>query len=407
MGNLSAVGLVVLSYVVLMVSPTFRRDRSLLMVSWFTLTFRHALAFVNAFVTPLSSSWGDLYVFHNVGAGILKGDGFEPYCLWLRVLYKCLGVSFWLGEEASVFVYALSLLVFAELSVQLGVRSKLNQCVLLFGLMPSPAIHCSVTFRESYQVLGLLGAFWAMISLRQQARISSAAALGLSLLLVVYMHQSLAVYAVIFICLGIPWALQGKGHGGAIALALLMMGPLLLPGLIGAFQSRSRVARVLTEGDILSYASSYRENINNARSDYGVKLDVSDPIAFFETLVIIVFMYFLAPLPWQFSALMDYYAFFEAVVRCLLFFGFLAELLRAPPELMSRRLFVFLAAFSLELMWSIGTTNWGTALRHHVVAFAPFVLLGMPYYRFGVLNPELEALLHRRARRQSSAGTLP
>ena len=42
---------------------------------------------------------------------------------------------------------------------------------------------------------------------------------------------------------------------------------------------------------------------------------------------------------------------------------------------------IFLMWFSIELIWSIGTINWGTAFRHHTVAYGLLVLASIAAYR--------------------------
>jgi hypothetical protein len=32
--------------------------------------------------------------------------------------------------------------------------------------------------------------------------------------------------------------------------------------------------------------------------------------------------------------------------------------------------------FALEMLWSFGTTNWGTAMRHHLLAYGVITILG-------------------------------
>jgi hypothetical protein len=317
------------------------------------------------------------------------------------VIYRACGVSFWLGEEASVVTYAISLVFFVEIGVMLGVRERLVPCILLFGLLPSPAIHCSVTLRESYQVFGFLGATYAILKLRERGALWAWPLLGLSLYSVVVMHQSLALFAMMVIGLGVPWALQGRGGGGqVVGLLMLTLMPFFLPLLVEKLQSDSATVRALNEGTFLDYAASYRNYINESRSDYGMKVDSSSLLSFIATTLAVVAMYFLAPLPWQVSSTMDYYAFFEVVIRLALLYGCARQILGAQGETRQKLVLLMLMAVSLEIMWALGTTNWGTAVRHHVVAFGAFVLVGLPHYSSFTLDPDLAGLLKRRQRRK-------
>jgi hypothetical protein len=44
-------------------------------------------------------------------------------------------------------------------------------------------------------------------------------------------------------------------------------------------------------------------------------------------------------------------------------------------------MFVFINYFILELIWSMGTVNWGTALRHHIPSFGLLVIAAFAYSR--------------------------
>lgn len=403
MGNFSALLLCLICFLVPLASPTLRRDSKLLVAAWGSILFRDAIALVNAFITPILSSWGDLYRFHNIGAGLDPEQG-QPYGELLRVAYSLFGTSFWLGEQLSILAYTLSLLLFVEIALMVGAREKLLGCILLFGFMPSPALHCSVTLRESYQVLGFLGCACSLLRLRSKAESWVWPGLALSLVTMVAMHHGLAPYAAGLLALGIPWALQGRGQiGGMLALVCLTLVPMLLPRMIDQLSDHSLAAQRISEGRILEFAANYRNLVPDARSDYGIKIDSESFFTFTATSAAVVAMYFIAPLPWQMSTALDYYAFGEVLIRFFLLAGFVGQLKRVGSEQRQRLLFLFAMAASLECMWALGTTNWGTSLRHHVVAFGAFVLTGLPYYSGLILDKSHTDLLRRRESRSKAA----
>lgn len=400
MGNFSALFIVALSYYCLWAYFTPRREPTLLYASWLGLTMHHAIAILNAFIIPLSNTWGDPYTFHNFAAGIWQSNR-QPYADMLGVIYKILGVSFWLGEECSVLVFAFSIILLAEIAKFVGLEQRLLPVLVIFGMMPSPAIHCSVTLRESYQVFGFLGTIYSLLRLRAAPTWWSFPLLILSLACVVVMHQGLAIFAIVTLVAGVPWALQGRGQFPAvIALVLLTATPLILPKLLDRLESGSTAVKAISEGRIMQYAATYRENIEQARSDYGVSIEQDDFISFSSSIVAVVVMYFIAPLPWQASSVLDFYALFEVVVRCFLIYGCFQQIKQARGEQRKRMIFIMLAAVGLELMWALGTSNWGTALRHHVVAFGAFALLGSPGVSLESFDPGLASLQSRRRRRK-------
>lgn len=400
MGHFSALIVVVLSFLLVSLWPRIRRDPSLLLACWVTIAAHSAAAFINAFITPLTAGWGDLYVFHEIGIGHM--NKWQPYGYFLRAMYGVFGASFWFGEELSVLCFAVSLIVFVEIQARIGLEKHALKSVLVYGLLPGPLAHCSVTMRESYQSLGFLTSMWALICIRQDGITFRALAILLSALgTMVFMHQSLAVYALVIVTCGLPWAMGGAQRLGGFAAALLILGlPLMLPAMSSMLKDDSATLRAANDGRLLEYVTSYRDNVNDARSDYGVEIDTESVAGFAVTISMVVAMYFVAPLPWQISSTIDYYAFFEVILRLALLLGFLSSYRRASKEEKSCLLMLFFFTMLLEFMWAMGTTNWGTALRHHVPAYGGFVILGGAMLDSFSLNPEQKRLEQRRLRRR-------
>lgn len=410
MGNLSALVFVLLSFVFPTLSSHYRRNRMALYACWFTLAAHHAVAFVNAFITPVTSGWGDLYMFHNMGAGIVNVQaGYQPYGEFLKVLYQIFGISFWLGEVTSILVYSLSLLALAELAARLGLEKSLTSIVLFFGLPAGALVHRSVTMREVYQSTGLLFAILALVRIRQgKLTASSLVMLSVSSASMVFLHQSLGLFVLIIWVFALPWSLKGVGSlGSTLGLIALFSAPIVLPSLTGVLASDSATVRAFEDGRLLQYAANYREHVNEARSDYGMSIDSSSILDFAATSTVVVALYFLAPMPWQMGSPIDVIACTENFLRLALFFGAYRLYRDSDNERRSTAMMVFLLAMLLECMWALGTTNWGTAMRHHVPSHGIFVLLGVPYLARFWRDSAMESLLQRRARRRAlQAATL-
>lgn len=403
LGNVSAVFFLLLSFWVPTRLASIRANPNLLLACWITIAVHHAAAFVNAFIAPLSSSWGDLYMFHSVGAGLLERA--QPYGYFLRAVYKVFGVSFWLGEVVSVLVFSLCLLILVEFQRRLYARDPSVSAVLIFGLAPAAVAHTSVTLREVYQAFGLMGALWALLYLRQGGRqgIAFPALFG-SLGVLVYMHQALVVFAFFVVLLGVPWALRGQGQAGWVVLiGLFFAVPIAVPRLSQILESDSATLKAMQEGELLEYAAQYRNNVAEARTEYGLEIATDSIPAFLVSGFGVVAMYFVAPLPWQVSSAIDYIAFGENVLRFILLFACFRHYRRGHAEVKSAIMVFLVMTMTLELMWALGTINWGTALRHHIPAFCVLVALSGDFFdRFGQ-DPELQRLLKRRMRRLGGA----
>jgi hypothetical protein len=85
-----------------------------------------------------------------------------------------------------------------------------------------------------------------------------------------------------------------------------------------------------------------------------------------------------APFPWQVENVKDIWALLESILRFLLLFFAISSWRRSSGEVRSCYSFLLITVLGMELVWALGTANWGTAIRHHVPGYGVIVLLGAP-----------------------------
>lgn len=400
MGNLSAVVFLVASFFLPLAVPSVRRNTNVLLACWLTIGIHHAVGFFNAFVAPISTTWGDLYGFHNSARGAWA-DIQEPYVRYLWLMYKVFGASFWFGSVLAVLAYSCVLPFLVDLVRRMGKESATVPIILLYGLMPGPLAHTSVPLRESYQALAFTVILWFLVSARQDGILPRRLVgfLFASTCLIL-LHQSLVLFVGAVILIGVPLVVDSRNVVGVIAV-FVALGSLGLLALQTDMLKSSASVQALESGNFVKYASEYRNMVNNARSDYGMKLDLSDPIAAMSSYGQILFMYYMAPLPWQIGSLIDYLVSMESMVRlaCLGSFAFYFSKL---GDRQREFLLVFGVTITLEAMWAVGTTNWGTAMRHHVPAYIGFLLLGSSSLAKIRLSAEFQQIRARQMLRKES-----
>lgn len=378
-----------LTYAVLLAFPAFRQDGRLALAGVVVLTAHHLVAFWNAYVGTVVGADQDAATFHLQAAGLaqgydvvnLAGTGTSFYVHFLAGAYRLFGASHFLGEELSVLGVALSCAVLVRICGLLGAPRFAPGLVALFGLSLSGLIFLSITLRESWQVLFvLLSTDWA---LRVRGRVSplhvaglllSAAGLGA-------LHNGLVPYAAFLVVFSLFWGL-GTGRAADVvwkrALLLLLAAAVLL--LAAAWvQKFGGAGAALASGKALEYAQDYRlHSVQDARAAYGVMLDVSTPAGFAGTLPVVVVQYMLAPFPWQIGSPLDIEAMGEGWGRLALLVTSWRAWRRSAGEARSRVGFLFGLLLTMEFLWSLGTINWGTAIRHHVLAYGLLALTGGP-----------------------------
>jgi len=114
------------------------------------------------------------------------------------------------------------------------------------------------------------------------------------------------------------------------------------------------------------------------RTTYGIVLDTSSVLGFVKTLPLVFVYYMFAPFPWHVEKVIDIYALLESMLRFVLLFFAVFSWRRSSGEVRSYYGFLLIIFFGMELVWALGTINWGTAIRHHVPGYSVLALLGVP-----------------------------
>ena len=164
-----------------------------------------------------------------------------------------------------------------------------------------------------------------------------------------------------------------------IALTLAVAVGLIGAALTGSLPYTPSLAKI-SQGEAIEYASTYRQKgEKGARAEYAVKLDPGSPLKFALSLPPVYAYYMLSPFPWQVRTALDLFAALDGLLRLVLIaFAFLA--LRKPPAGTPAGIprFLLILYFSMSMLWSMGTINYGTAMRHHIVPYWILVVLGAP-----------------------------
>lgn len=375
-----------------------RRSPRLLTAVWATIGARQAVAIVNACVVTFFRA-PDAMMFHKTASAIAHAGGarFEPgaefYRAMLGLAYSVAGPSLLLGHETSVLAYVLSCVVFVKLQDLMKLERHQAASVLVFGLLPAGLLYGSATMRESWQVLFFISAVYFLIRFRLKAEPASLILGVASALAMGFLHNGLMAYALFLV----PFALFSRvGARSSLSLGRLLgivLTGAALAGLAAAVVfnklPRSASLEALTQGDALEYAAQYRENSEQgARAEYGIALETSSPLAFARSVTLLFTYFMLAPFPWQISNGLDLYGAADSWFRALLLLFAVKAWRAAPPGADANiRRFLLLLYLSMSLLWAMGTINYGTGIRHHIVTIWIPVLLGVP--------PLMDALIGR------------
>jgi len=385
---------VLLSFVVVLLVPTIRGDIRLCMTLWATIAAHVIVAGVDAFYWVLPVAAPDASTFHRAATQIAATQSFEFgldfifYENLLAGLYAIAGSLRWVGNMFSVFLFSLSCVVLVDLCRRLHGEKNRITVTLIFGLLPSALLLNSVTLREGWELLFFMVCTYAAIVLPDSDRkplwllvlIVAALAMGLP-------HKVMLLYSVFLV----PLLLGYVGYvdsnitsKSAIIVGLSVSIVLLaaIAGLVTLTESGRSLILGMIDGNLIDEIRLYREHINlvgDPRTAYGIQLDASSYVAIAKSMMSLYFHYLVAAPVQGIENSKDLYAVFESVLRIALLVASVvaAFRLRGRPEL-KLVVMLLLVYVSLTMLWSIGTTNYGQAIRHHVLTNWILILLGVP-----------------------------
>lgn len=393
----TAVLLILFSFILLLASRQVRTDGRLLLFAALVLAIRHGISITNVYYTPIYGAELDAATFHLRATEIASSIhpiwfaefgsvdiGSSLYARSLGLCYRYLGESLLLGQSLSILAYVIAGISLIGAINNLGLSKWKKGLALLYGALPPAIIYESITMRESWEALFFLSVIYHALQLRKRIsswRVALIIGFGISFGL---LHNGLLLYALFLVCYSLFWGLRiSLVNWKFRSIVTQMLAIPLLIGIIAAWWTLAGdiggASQALIKGESASYYETYRERgEQGARANYDVRLDTSSVPAAIGTGLLAFIFYLFAPFPWQISSAADLYAFLEGVLRFFLLYFGIKLWWQFTGERKSKYGYLLICGISLELLWSFGTANWGTAIRHHIVAYGVLVMVGGP-----------------------------
>jgi len=377
------------------------KDDNLTFALCFVLAMHHVIALTNTYFFTIRGADADAHRFHRLAVEwsasgkLLVTGGAEFYQQLLGIFYRIFSPSHLFGEELSIIAFLFSCLVLIKLIHLINLKKYQMGLLLMFGLLPTNLVLCSVTLRESYQILFfMLAVYWGLRFHLEPTKEGAMIFCVFSAIIMACFHRALILYMLFLLpilFLWVPkqvstssdsrWRFTKKKFIVIVAILILIMG-ILITGVLLEIQGLEALASVFS-GKGLKYVVDYRtrlmfEMAPNSRANYGIMLDTSSLGSLIRTTYLIVIYYLFAPFPWQATNWLDIYAFTESLLRFILILISIFSWYRA--EDMERRIWGLLLViyFSMTFLWAMGTVNYGTSIRHHLLTNWIIVLLGGP-----------------------------
>lgn len=348
---------------------------------FFGFALRLFIAIWNGFFGPSFGADLDALTFHMEAVEFARNPIFDEFRIgwiytdFLGFFYYITTDSLFLGSLLSCVAWLVSALVLVScLRILSVVRCVQNKIILIYAFLPSSIMFTAITIREPYQLLFVNLAIYAALK--------------------IYLHKASRHWVTLI------FAIAGAGvlHGGLLAFGILLFaGTLLLVALRvgkGILWVRLGVmgivaAVVIGYGFVLFGNISYSLNDGlgnaievyqqgalgiDARANYKTESVISGLWALLIFVPVSLFQYFFEPLPWRISTASDVFLVLENILRGWLIWQAWRAVSMTSAQQRIVLLFIFISYLILEMIWSVGTINWGTSVRHHIPAWGLLLL---------------------------------
>ncbi|HJL92254.1 MAG TPA: hypothetical protein QGF04_00560 [Woeseiaceae bacterium] len=372
-------------------------------ILWLGFFLRLALAFYNGFVGPTYGSSDDAFGFHFVAIDVSQNFVVDVFTLTyiypflLGLFYTITTDSLFLGSALSAFGWLASAYILLRVMRILSFKVSYQWWVMLiYALMPTSLMYTSVTLREPFQLLFINLALYAALKIYFHRSNAHWLVLFLAVVGMGAMHGALLAFG-IFIIAGTLFLLTSRNRKGMSFTKVVLITPIVILCLFYGFElftSLTSYGDRLDDGlnvAVQVYQEGTLSDAYDARANYRTEVAINEGLGgLILSLPYILFQYLFEPMPWKISSIVDVIALLENMLRFWLIWNALKYLAGAylhKPRFVAHNangskrfyLFIFLSYLLVESLWSLGTSNWGTASRHHVPSLGFLLVVGFAY----------------------------
>ena len=339
------------------------------------LLLRTILAAINSFYSPLLGAEFDAIKFHETAEMVaLSWDNIDLRTGWiyataLGIIYKYTFSSIFVGCLVSVFAWGISAIILNKIMDIFKIQDNSRTIILiLYAFWPSAIIFTSVTLREPFQLLFLNLTIFSYVKIFLQKKTKYTFLFLGSLVCLALIHKMFVGVSFIFLLFyGFSFVLsldkKNIKYFFYIFVILIIITSFSLDIIVDYFFSKIP----LDKFSIYRIISFHINNMTFSRASYlNEEIYLYNFYDFFKYFLSSIGNYFIQPSPFRQETLFDMLLFFENTIRLILLFLAFLNLFKFMNINYKFFVIIFLAYISLEIIWALGTNNWGTAVRHHV-----------------------------------------
>ena len=262
--------------------------------------------------------------------------------------------------------------------------------MLIYALIPTSLMYTGITLREPFQLLFINLALYAALKIYFHRSNGHWLVLFLAVVGMGAMHGALLVSGV-FIIIGTLFLLTSRNRKGVSFTKVVLVTPIVILCLFYGYLLFTTVSHAMEDG--LSVAvQTYQEGTMalDQRANYRTDNEINGLGGLILSLPFFLFQYLFEPMPWKIGSMVDIVALLENMLRFWLIWNALKYLVGSylnKPMFVAHNyfgyerciLFIFLSYLVIETLWSLGTSNWGTATRHHLPSLGLLLVASFAY----------------------------
>lgn len=324
----------------------------------------HQIALIfNVFIKPLPGASGDAIAFSEHAVLILEKNNFTLtygsalYENLIAVLYKFFGQSYLMLSELVLLCFSYSCLAFIRLLERLNINNK-HIPLLFYGLLPSSVIHLSIPLREVFELTFLIITFNCLYDFISSKKIRYLFKAVLPIIFLALIHKAMIILLFGLLCFFIFIFLKDSLNLNKYLLYLSTIIVFLWSLKFTNYFDQGFIQTIIDFRNSTDFGDmTYIANINNSL------------LGLFFGFSSIYIHYMMGPFIWDSRNIFDLVASFESLLRIyillrMLYFYFNKNIIYSFKKELSILLGLY---FIITIFWSLGTTNYGTAVRHHVL----------------------------------------
>ena len=344
--------------------------------------FRLAVSLYNHFyLLPMGAD--DAIRFHNSAVQKLSSLSFLDnlydgwiYSSFLALIYYFTTPSILIASISSCVLWAISAFVLIKIFNLLNFSNANKQIGLLaYSFMPASIIFNSIALRESAELLIINAYILCLILIIKNNKYTYLPIPFLLSALIFFFHKGLIIFmlfSIIFFAVFLFTKITNYFFKNKIlfldfffASAALFVFIILSLDLLG-------IASIGHLFDFLATnISSHQVNVPISRTTYLYTARIEN---LFTHMLSSVFFYFFSPMHYYIENFYDFVLYLENITRLILL-GLVLNNFFYHKKNNQIFIILFLIYIGLEIMWAVGTANWGSASRHHIISYGLLVIL--------------------------------